>query len=65
MGDFEEIHIIKTGVQPFITFIIGAAMEHFMIDKLIIIPKQRFPQQEEFRFQRIAKRAQTPEKIAV
>lgn len=25
-----------------------------MIDKLIIIPKQRFPQQEEFRFQRIA-----------
>ena len=40
-------------------------MEHFMIDKLIIIPKQRFPQQEEFRFQRIAKRAQTPEKIAV
>ena len=50
MGDFKKIHIVKTGEQPFVTFIVRAAMEHFIIDDLIVVPKQNFPNESEVRF---------------
>ena len=45
MGDLEQIHGIEAGVQALVTFIICAAVKHFIIDDNIIITKKNFTNQ--------------------
>ena len=40
MVDLEHIHAVKARIQPLITLIIGSRMEHFIIDKPVIISVQ-------------------------
>ena len=49
MGNLEQIHGIEAGVQAFVTFIICAAVKHFIIDDNIIITKKNFTNQCEIR----------------
>ena len=49
MGNLEQIHGIEAGVQALVTFIICAAVKHFIIDDNIIITKKNFTNQCEIR----------------
>ena len=37
MGNLKQIHIIETGKKSFVTFIIGAAVQHVIVDDLIVV----------------------------
>ena len=47
--DFKHIHAVETGINAFITFIVCAAVEHFVIYNQVIVSEQYFADVEQIR----------------
>ena len=50
MCNLEHIHRIKTGVYALVAFVVGAAVQHFVIDDLIVVPEENLSDQGKVRF---------------
>ena len=65
MSNFKHIHRVKAGVNAFITFIIGAAVEHVVVDDPIIVSEQNLPDQNKIAFQVLCIRPETAHEIRI
>ncbi len=63
MGDLKEVHGVEGGIQPLITFIVGAGVEHPLSDALVIVPVQHFAKQQEIGLQGVAEGAQLVQEL--
>ena len=48
--DLKHVHAVEAGINAFIAFIVGAAVQHFVIDDLIVIPEENLSDQCKVRF---------------
>ena len=65
IGKLPEVLRIDCRIQAFVVFIVGAAVEHPIVDQQIIIPEQHLSDEREIRLQTVAERAQGGKEIAV
>ena len=65
MGDFKEIHAVKAGIDALVAFIIGTAVQHFVIDDQVIVAKEHFSNQGKSWFELFAECAETSHKVVV
>ena len=65
MGDFKEIHAVKAGIDALVAFIIGTAVQHFVIDDQVIVAKEHFSNQGKSRFALFTECAETSHKVVV
>ena len=48
--DLKHVHAVEAGINTFIAFIVGAAVQHFVIDDLIVVPEENLSDQGKVRF---------------
>ena len=48
--NLKHVHAVEAGINTFIAFIVGAAVQHFVIDDLIVVPEENLSDQGEVRF---------------
>ena len=65
VDDLKEVHGVETGVEPLVALVVGAAVEHLVVDPLVVVPVEGLTHQEKFRFQAVGEGAQALDKIFV
>ena len=63
VDNLEHIFGVKAGVQPFIAFIVGAAVELVLGHKQVIVPVEQLAHQHKILFNRVAVPAQRSQEI--
>jgi len=48
--NLKHVHAVEAGINTFIAFIVGAAVQHFVIDDLIVVPEENLSDQGKVRF---------------
>ena len=49
MCNLEHVHTVEAGVNSLVAFVICAAVQHFVIDDLVVIAEEDFSDQGEIR----------------
>ena len=65
VGKLEEIQVIQAGIEALAALVIGAAVEHRIVDNAVIIAKEDLPQQQKVWPQRVAEGAQPPHELLI
>ena len=65
MDDFKHVEAVKTGVESFVACVVGAAVQHAVVDEEIVISVQKFAQEKELRFDAVGEISQPVDEIPV
>ncbi len=65
VGDLKHIVAVEAGIQPLVALVVGAAVQHLVAHKLVVVSVQQLAHQKEFRLERITEGAQLAQEVAV
>ena len=65
MGDLEHVDRVKAGVQALVALVVGAGVEHLVVDDLTVVAVERLADQHKVGLKLTGKVMQTTHEIAV
>ena len=65
MGNLEHVDRIKAGVKALVTLVVGAGVEHLVVDDLVVVAVERLTNQHKVGLELTGKRMQAAHKIAI
>ena len=65
MGDLEHVDRVKAGVQTLVALVVGAGVEHLVVDDLVVVAVERLANQHKVGLELAGKGVQTTHKVAV
>lgn len=57
VGDLEQVHRVEGGVQAFVALVVGAGMQHLVVDDHVIVAAHDLADEDEFRLERFGEAA--------
>ena len=65
MGDLEHVDRVKAGVQALVALVVGAGVEHLVVDDLAVVAVERLADQHKVGLELTGKSVQAAHKVAV
>ena len=65
MGDLEHVDRVKAGVQALVALVVGAGVEHLVVDDLVVVAVERLTNQHKVGLEFAGKAMQAAHKIAI
>ena len=65
MGDLEHVDRVKAGVQALVALVVGAGVEHLVVDDLVVVAVERLTNQHKVGLELTGKSMQAAHKVAV
>ena len=65
MGDFEHVDRVKAGVQALVALVVGAGVEHLVVDDLVVVAVERLTNQHKVGLELTGKRMQAAHEVAI
>ena len=65
MGDLEHVDRVKAGVQALVALVVGAGVEHLVVDDLVVVAVERLADQHKVGLELTGKGVQAAHKVAV
>ena len=65
MGDLEHVDRIKAGVQTLVALVVGAGVEHLVVDDLVVVAVKCLANQHKVGLELAGKGVQTTHEVAV
>ena len=65
MGDLEHVDRVKAGVQALVALVVGAGVEHLVVDDLVVVAVERLADQHKVGLELTGKDVQAAHKVAV
>ena len=65
MGDLEHVDRVKAGVQALVALVVGAGVEHLVVDDLVVVAVERLADEHKAGLELTGKAMQTTHEIAV
>ena len=65
MGDLKHVDRVKAGVQALVALVVGAGVEHLVVDDLIVVAVERLANQHKVGLEPTGKSMQAAHKIAI
>ena len=65
MGDLEHVDRVKAGVQTLVALVVGAGVEHLVVDDLVVVAVERLANQHKVGLELTGKGAQAAHEVAV
>ena len=65
MGDFEHVDRVKAGVQALVALVVGAGVEHLVVDDLVVVAVERLTNQHKVGLELTGKSMQAAHEVAI
>ena len=65
MGDLEHVDRVKAGVQALVALVVGAGVEHLVVDDLVVVAVERLADQHKVGLELAGKAVQAAHKVAI